>query len=57
MTHEEIEQERKAFEAWYYDSIGDIRFPLDKYENGYYCNPHRRRYVYSMVRREKPVYT
>lgn len=38
MTPEEIELERKAFEKWYYDSVGDIRFPLDKYENGCYCN-------------------
>lgn len=29
----------KAFEEWYYDSIGDTRLPLDKYENGCYCNP------------------
>ena len=40
MTPERIEQERKAFEEWYYDSIGDTRFPLDKYENGCYCNPN-----------------
>ena len=39
MTPEKIEQERKAFEEWYYDSIGDTRFPLDKHENGCYCNP------------------
>lgn len=39
MTPERIEQERKAFEEWYYDSIGDTRLPLDKYENGCYCNP------------------
>ena len=39
MTPERIEQERKAFEGWYYDSIGDTRLPLDKYENGCYCNP------------------
>ena len=32
-------QERKAFEEWYYESIGDKRLPLDKYENGCYCNP------------------
>ena len=38
MTPERIEQERKAFEEWYYDSIGDTRLPLDKYENGCYCN-------------------
>ena len=40
MTPERIEQERKAFEEWYYDSIGDTRLPLDKYENGCYCNPN-----------------
>ena len=39
MTPERIEQERKAFEEWYYDSIGDTQLPLDKYENGCYCNP------------------
>ena len=39
MTPERIEQERKAFEEWYYDSIGDTRLPLDKDENGCYCNP------------------
>ena len=39
MTPERIEQEHKAFEEWYYDSIGDTRLPLDKYENGCYCNP------------------
>lgn len=39
MTPERIEQERKAFEEWYYDSIGDTRLPLGKYENGCYCNP------------------
>jgi len=40
MTPEKIEQERTAFEEWYYDSIGDTRFPLDKYENECYCNPN-----------------
>ena len=40
MTPERIEQERKAFEEWYCDSIGDTRLPLDKYENGCYCNPN-----------------
>ena len=40
MTPERIEQERKAFEEWYYDSIGDTRLPLDKHENGCYCNPN-----------------
>ena len=40
MTPERIEQERAKFEEWYYDSIGDTRFPLDKYENGCYCNPN-----------------
>ena len=39
MTPERIEQERKAFEEWYYDSIGDTRLSLDKYENECYCNP------------------
>lgn len=39
MTPERIEQERKAFEEWHYDSIGDTRLPLDKHENGCYCNP------------------
>lgn len=39
MTPERIEQERKAFEEWYYESIGDKRLPLDKHENGCYCNP------------------
>jgi len=40
MTPARIEQERKAFEEWYYDSIGDTRLPLDKHENGCYCNPN-----------------
>ena len=40
MTPEKIEQERKAFEEWYYDSIGDTRLPLDKHKNGCYCNPN-----------------
>lgn len=40
MTPERIEQERKAFEEWYYDSIGDTRLPLDKHGNGCYCNPN-----------------
>ena len=40
MTPERIEQERKAFEEWYYDSIGDTQLPLDKHENGCYCNPN-----------------
>lgn len=31
--------EREAFEEWYYESIGDKRLPLDKYENGCFCNP------------------
>ena len=39
MTPKRIEQDCKAFEEWYYDSIGDRRLPLDKYENGCYCNP------------------
>ncbi len=38
MTDEE-DLERKAFEEWYYESVGDKRLPLDKYENGCYCNP------------------
>ena len=39
MTPERIELEREAFEEWYYEGIGDKRLPLDKYENGCYCNP------------------
>ena len=39
MTDVKEDLERKAFEEWYYESIGDKRLPLDKYENGCYCNP------------------
>ena len=39
MTDEKEDLERKAFEEWYYEGVGDKRFPLDKYENGCYCNP------------------
>lgn len=39
MTDGKEDLERKAFEEWYYESIGDKQLPLDKYENGCFCNP------------------
>ena len=38
MTHERIEQERNAFEEWFYENICGIQLPLNKSEIGRYCN-------------------
>lgn len=38
MTPERIEQERKAFEEWFYENICGIQLPLNKSEIGRYCN-------------------
>ena len=38
MTPERIEQERNAFEEWFYENICGIQLPLNKSEIGRYCN-------------------
>ncbi|OAM26159.1 hypothetical protein A7P95_10695 [Eikenella longinqua] len=38
MTPERIEQERNAFEGWFYENICGIQLPLNKSEIGRYCN-------------------